>query len=197
MRDVNIIEPSLFTSMPWRNGKGSTIELIRRDIPGEEGFAWRLSMASVVEDGPFSNFSGYDRTLVLLEGAGMTLSYADNNASSDVLDHAFQMAQFEGERSTHAKLHNGTIRDFNIMTRSDLYRAQTTCGGNRSSSNITTSAETLLVFAATGGLNIEDHQNKTLTAPAGSLVVFEPPTEGLYTITADAFIAVEVFKIQA
>ena len=178
--------------MPWRNGQGSTTELIRRDVPGEEGFVWRLSMAAVVEDGPFSSFGGYHRTLVLLEGAGMTLSYDDNNA--DVLDHAFQMAQFEGGLTTHAKLHNGAIKDFNIMTRSAFCRAKTTCGGGGDSAHISTSAETLLVFAASGELNIEGHLDKSVSAPADSLVVIEPPADGLYSIIGDAFIAVEIFK---
>ena len=120
MHDIAIIEPSQFTSMPWRNGLGSTTELIRRDLPGGDGFAWRLSMASVVEDGPFSNFTGYDRTLVLLKGAGMTLSYDNSDVHSDTLDKPLQMAQFDGGCATHARLHCGAIEDFNIMTRSSV-----------------------------------------------------------------------------
>ncbi len=45
--------------MPWRNGKGNTIELLKEDLPNRDGFAWRLSMADVTSDGEFSNFSDY------------------------------------------------------------------------------------------------------------------------------------------
>ncbi len=36
-------------------------------------FLWRVSIADVERDGPFSRFPGIDRTIVLLEGAGMRL----------------------------------------------------------------------------------------------------------------------------
>ena len=41
---------------------------------GLEDFAWRLSMATVASDGPFSSFAGVDRTLAVLEGEGIVLS---------------------------------------------------------------------------------------------------------------------------
>ena len=194
MHDIAIIEPSQFTSMPWRNGLGSTTELIRRDLTGGDGFAWRLSMASVVEDGPFSNFTGYDRTLVLLKGAGMTLSYDNSDVHSDTLDKPLQMAQFDGGCATHARLHCGAIEDFNIMTRSSVCCVQTTCGCSENPVSINTSAETLLVFAAAGELNIDVYQTGSLLAPAGALVVIEPPVESLYTIAGVAFIVIEIFN---
>ncbi len=40
---------------------------------GLETFIWRVSVADVASDGPFSRFPGIDRTIMLLEGAGMRL----------------------------------------------------------------------------------------------------------------------------
>jgi environmental stress-induced protein Ves len=58
--------------MPWRNGGGSTTELV---IGGEESgrFLYRASIADVATSGPFSRFDGYDRHIMLLEGDGMTI----------------------------------------------------------------------------------------------------------------------------
>ena len=92
------------------------------------------------------------------------------------------------------KLHNGAIKDFNIMTRSAFCQAKTTCGGSGYSTDIRSCADTLLVFAASGELKIEGHLNKSVSAPADSLVVIEPPADGVYSIAGDAFIAVEIFK---
>jgi len=192
IQNATIIKPSQFTSMPWRNGLGSTTELIRRDLPGGDDFAWRLSMASVVESGPFSNFSGYDRTLVLLKGTGMTLSYDDSDSDLNILDQPLQMAQFEGGCPTRARLHDGPIEDFNIMTRSSVCRAQTTCGSSESPVSVTTSAEALLVFSVSGELDINCNQISSVSAPAGALVVIEPPAKGLYAIAGAAFIVVEI-----
>ena len=36
---------------PWANGRGQTVELARAD--DAQGMVWRLSVAAVVEDGPF------------------------------------------------------------------------------------------------------------------------------------------------
>ena len=51
--------------MPWKNGGGETAE-IAVSPPGAalDDFDWRLSMARVETDGPFSAFPGIDRTLV-------------------------------------------------------------------------------------------------------------------------------------
>ena len=53
--------------MPWKNGGGVTSELARS--PQADEFDWRLSVAEVATDGPFSQFPGIDRLLVLLSGA--------------------------------------------------------------------------------------------------------------------------------
>ena len=38
---------------------------------------WRISISCMSSDGPFSHFAGYDRILVLLEGAGLRLEHED------------------------------------------------------------------------------------------------------------------------
>ncbi len=60
--------------MKWKNGMGSTKEIARKD--GSDGrFIYRASNAQVGCDSPFSDFTGYDRYLVLLKGRGMTLEF--------------------------------------------------------------------------------------------------------------------------
>ena len=98
---ATILGPDTFHAMPWRNGLGTTIELLKQDLPQGEGFAWRLSMADVTTDGEFSNFSGYDRTLLLLDGNGLMLDCAGVRQR---LDKPLQAARFRGEDSTFAIL---------------------------------------------------------------------------------------------
>src|SRR3954470_15521560 len=60
--------------MPWKNGLGATTEIaISPERDGLGDFAWRVSMAQVANDGPFSSFPGIDRTLLVLAGCGMML----------------------------------------------------------------------------------------------------------------------------
>lgn len=108
-----ILGPSDFTTMPWRNGLGSTIEMLKHQT--DDTFKWRLSMADVTEDGVFSDFSGYDRCLLLLTGQGLTLT--DATGQTWPLSQALDAAHFKGEDAIHAQLTQGPIKDFNLMTR--------------------------------------------------------------------------------
>ena len=60
-----------YRTMPWANGRGTTVELLRED--GPDGLLLRLSMASVIEDGPFSVLPGIERTLTVISGPGFRL----------------------------------------------------------------------------------------------------------------------------
>ncbi len=118
-------EPSSYSEQPWRNGQGTTTQLLAAD-DGAGGFLWRLSIAPVLSDGPFSFFCGYDRTLVLLEGRALTLRHGEHG--EQVLDQPLTMAHFSGDWATTGHLGAGPIRDFNIMTRRERYRAQVQTG---------------------------------------------------------------------
>src|SRR6476619_3067787 len=77
---VRLLTPNDYRSMPWKNGAGRTTEIAVHP-PGAalDAFAWRVSIADVERDGPFSRFPGIDRTIVLLGGSGMRLAEASTN----------------------------------------------------------------------------------------------------------------------
>lgn len=101
--------------VPWKNGRGTTTEIAIHPPGGsvQGGFDWRLSMAAISEDGPFSSFPGVDRVLVLLEGHGVDL--VSEERTDRLRDHA--LARFPGERAVTARLHRGPVRDLNLMVR--------------------------------------------------------------------------------
>lgn len=107
----------------WKNGAGWTTELAR-DPPGAADaastFRWRVSIAEVAADGPFSPFPGVDRELLLLDGAGMRLEFAD--AAPVTLTRRLQAARFAGEAAVTGRLLDGPTRDFNVMARRDAVR---------------------------------------------------------------------------
>ena len=57
--------------MPWKNGGGVTTEIWASPPSGI--FDWRVSIATVNADGPFSTFAGYERHIMTLSGEGMVL----------------------------------------------------------------------------------------------------------------------------
>ncbi len=145
MKPFKIYSPKDFQTLPWRNGLGSTLELMSESLKGQEVFSWRLSIASVANDGPFSDFSGYDRTLLLLEGAGITLN--NPNGSSMELNSQLDCAHFKGEDLINASLHDGPIKDFNVMTLRSICTSNVTAINEKSEPLLQINAEKLLVYS--------------------------------------------------
>jgi environmental stress-induced protein Ves len=99
--------------MPWKNGGGFTTELIRQ--PDSDYWNWRVSVAEIAVDGPFSKFEGIDRTLVVIEGAGMELRHPSTGSVARL--EPLVPYEFPGEIPTDCTLLHGAVRDFNVMTR--------------------------------------------------------------------------------
>lgn len=94
----------------WKNGGGVTAEIaVFPDNAGLDDFGWRLSMADVAVDGPFSTFPDIDRTLTVLSGR-MTL----NGHALGPDDPPFA---FDGGMAVDALLLDGPVTDLNAMTR--------------------------------------------------------------------------------
>jgi environmental stress-induced protein Ves len=107
-----------FRMMPWANGKGVTIELARAD--GPEGMLWRLSRASVVENGAFSIFSGVERNLTVLTGPGFDLT----GQGIAVQARPFAPVAFPGDVAVVASGVTEPSDDFNVMTARALPRPE-------------------------------------------------------------------------
>jgi environmental stress-induced protein Ves len=105
------------TPAPWKNGGGVTREIaVMPEGAGMAEFDWRISVADIAADGPFSAFPGIDRQIALLEGAGVRLR-ADDGGFDHRLDQVGAPFAFAGETGVHASLVDGATRDFNVMTR--------------------------------------------------------------------------------
>lgn len=99
---------------PWANGRGQTVELARAD--DAQGMVWRLSVAAVVESGPFSRFAGINRSLTVIRGPGFTLRGAG------ITLHAAPLTPvaFAGDADIAADGVTGPSEDFNVMIRATL-----------------------------------------------------------------------------
>lgn len=97
--------------VPWKNGGGITRELV---VAGREPFDWRLSAATIDSDGPFSDFPGIDRVLVLLRGNGVVLEI---DGAEVRLESPGAGVSFAGEARVGSVLVDGPTVDLNLMTR--------------------------------------------------------------------------------
>ncbi|MEP6826889.1 MAG: HutD family protein [Aestuariivirga sp.] len=115
-----IVRKANFTTSKWKNGGGITHEIARSDA--DVVFGWRLSVAEVASDGPFSLFPGHQRILTVVEGKGMRLVSA--NAAYHV-GHLVPI-RFSGDEHIVGKLIDGPCRDFNLIYDPKRFSAEVT-----------------------------------------------------------------------
>ncbi|WP_441228460.1 HutD/Ves family protein [Tardiphaga sp. 20_F10_N6_6] len=112
---MQILRAANYKMMPWKNGLGSTTEIAIFPANAKlDDFDWRVSMAQVTSDGPFSSFPGIDRTLLVIDGAGIDLNV---HGSASVRIDRSTIHSFPGDQQTSALLIDGPITDLNVMSR--------------------------------------------------------------------------------
>lgn len=118
-----VIPANEYRRQRWRNGLGWTREIHSEPAAGQtDQWGWRLSIAEIESDTPFSTFSGVERVLVLLSGNGLCLRFDDGDVQT--LNPPHDRLQFAGERTVTGELLDGTTQDFNLMWRRDAIDAQ-------------------------------------------------------------------------
>jgi uncharacterized protein len=106
---MRIIRMSELEPRPWKNGGGITHEIAA--LRNGEAVIWRLSMADVASDGPFSRFDGLMRILTVIDGNGMELI----SASGSVEALYGSPIRFDGALAIESRLRDGPLRDLNLM----------------------------------------------------------------------------------
>ncbi|OZI78008.1 HutD/Ves family protein [Bordetella genomosp. 12] len=121
---LHFFDTATVAATPWRNGGGTTRELACFPAGAAmDNFAWRISIADIAADGPFSAFPGVDRVITLLDGDGVRLSTADGQLDHR-LDTPLAPFAFAGEAPIVSTLLGGHTRDFNVMTRRQGWQAE-------------------------------------------------------------------------
>lgn len=178
--------------MPWKNGRGETIEIALSPHDATiDSFDWRISVATVGEDGPFSLFPGIDRTLLVLSGAGMELSGPASGRLTATPD--APPVRFAGEEPLQARLIDGPTVDFNVMTRRERagHNVRRLPGGGEYGL-APEAGTTTLVFAPVGGavvlparhrgIDLAAYDCFLVTGPAGLRVAVESGGAGALVV---------------
>ena len=168
---MRLLAQTNFKTMPWKNGGGETVEIMSwpEGAPVSD-FEWRISMAHVAHDGPFSNFPNIDRHLVVLKGNGLILQVG--NAPACRLKPDSPAYAFPGDSPTMATLSDGPIQDLNVMVRRGHWRAALVDHLLNETFKITINLSYALLFVQDGTLTCATHDT-CLTATGGDAVLFE------------------------
>jgi environmental stress-induced protein Ves len=104
-----MLDPGQVAPIPWSNGAGSTRELATAS-DAEGRTLWRISVADLDHDAPFSTFSGMDRLFTALGRVRLTIDGIPID-----LDPGEQV-RFPGEAAVTVSL-TRPARALNVMTR--------------------------------------------------------------------------------
>ena len=148
---MKILRRAGYRQMPWKNGQGLTEEVLTfPESSAVDAFDWRISIAHVGADGPFSLFPGIDRTIALLEGAGLILDLPDE--SEHLLSPGGTPFPFPGEWQISSRNVNGGTMDLNVMTRRGRFAHRMERLVFEAESRITAKSIRFLVPASAGSI---------------------------------------------
>jgi environmental stress-induced protein Ves len=167
---LQIVRRSTFKRSPWKNGGGITHEAIRVPATGDR-FLWRVSVAQIDASGPFSDFTGYDRKMVLLQGPGIELTHGDGRHR--VLKNVGDFVEFAGALPTHCELLGGFCVDLNLMVAQSL---RSTARVERPADGLiaTADGETTLIFGIESPMSLASDAGETVRLEPWDLAVLSP-----------------------
>ena len=190
---LRILRSGDYRRMPWKNGGGETAEIaVSPQGAALDAFDWRLSMATVATDGPFSAFPGIDRTLAILDGEGIRL--AIEGQAPVVLTRASKPHAFAADAPASADLVGGPVVDLNLMSRRGRVVHAMQRLALAAPAEIALSAAETLVFCAegagavtAGGQTLQLARRDTLICSEGSApLLFRPqPNALIYVMKID------------
>jgi len=189
---TKLIQYASLHATPWKNGGGSTTE-VTVFPPGAtfDDFEWRISLATITQSGPFSVFPGIDRTLTLVDGAGVVLDVG--NERRVALSEREPVVAFPGETHVTATVDCGVTTDFNVMTRRAACNHQLERREVRDFSTLERRSDTTILFLADGeSLNLSSDSERIPMVRYDAVVLEKEDVWTLEAARATVFI-VDIF----
>lgn len=177
---IRILRAADHKPMPWKNGGGVTTEIaVWPQDAGLGDFDWRVSMARVETEGPFSSFPGIDRTLAVLDGEGIILKVEGQMALG--LLRTSDPVTFPADVPTACNLVKGPISDLNVMVRRGRFVAEVTRVALDDAADFASDAEIVLMFCHSGDARIAVGSGRFVLGPRDCLQADKPAEQFLAT----------------
>ena len=111
---IEPLGPDSYRRIPWKNGRGALVVIDGEGAGGWErgGVAWHFGRTAIVEEGPFSDYTGYERLQVVIKGAGLVLVAADGEID---LRRPMRPQRYDGGRSVRTRLERGPVEVVNLI----------------------------------------------------------------------------------
>ena len=169
---LQVLRSASYRRMPWKNGGGETLEIaVSPQGAPLDAIDWRISMAIVASDGPFSLFPGIDRTLSILEGE-IELQV---QAARFTLSRASAPLWFPADVPAAARLPGGVVTDLNVMTHRARYRHEVRRIAADTTETLDTQAEVSVIFCVEGLATCGTAQDGPVTLEARDCALLRAP----------------------
>ena len=190
---MRVLKADEYRRMPWRNGRGETAEVAIAPAGATlVDFDWRVSMARIDGDGPFSIFPQTDRTLTVLRGDGLLLSIA--GGAPVELTRDSELLAFPGDVIADATLLGGTVTDLNVMTHRGGLKHSVRRLRIAGSVELALEAPLALLVCAQATVHVEVNAQTARVATLDTLLLEEAPAT--LRIFSDALALVYLIEIR-
>jgi environmental stress-induced protein Ves len=161
------LDPAGYRRTPWKNGGGITIDIADAYRPGAaiggwDGMIWRFGRTRIEQPGPFSDLSGFDRHLMVIEGSGLMLHPAE--APSLDVRRPFHPVSFDGGWRIASELTQGPVAVLNLLA--DRQLAETLLEVHTAPAAVKLPESTGLIYAPQAAMVALDGENYSLAADA-------------------------------
>jgi environmental stress-induced protein Ves len=159
-----------YRPVPWENGLGMTSDIaLFPEGATRQNFDIRVSMAPITADSLFSLFSGIDRHITLLKGAGLKLDFR----SRSLRLRALHPVSFDNGEPPFARLVDGPVEVLNIMTRRGRWTARVEV--LRQNANVLTGRHEFgIIFVAEGEWVAEGDGGSHTLRNGGTGIITQP-----------------------
>ena len=150
----------------WHNDAGRKADIAATD-------EWQVGFAWLDADAPFSDFTGRDRTITLVDGSGFTLTFSGHPALR-VAD-KFRPSAFDGGWPTQCTLLAGPCLVLNAMTARSRYHHAVTISSADAVAQVAPAADAIVFLVLLAGTaTVSMAGDSAVMAPRESVRVVAP-----------------------
>jgi uncharacterized protein len=173
---LELIDLNELPKVPWRNGAGLMREIaVEPRGAGGDTLDWKFSWAETTKNSPFSAFPGLDRSLVLLRGAGLRLTFAGAETAVS-FDNREKPLSFKGEEKVEAELIDGPSENLSILLRRDKFWSSATWVDQEAD---VPPADALFILCLSGAIRILTPDGKSAVLQSQQSALLRKATAGL------------------
>ncbi len=149
------LDPASYRRVPWKNGRGITVDItgvfpMESEAASWSGMTWRLGRTRIERPGPFSDLSGIDRILAVIEGCGLRLK--PTGAPAIDVREPMRPVRFPGEWVIDSELQAGPVGVLNLMA--DRARADIDLTFMAGAGSMSVHADTVVIYAPVGSAEV-------------------------------------------